>query len=93
MTLVIVEAKAVAPLLWTFLDVETLDQAVTSLADREGVPRPHVIGRWPNQTTVRYLYEEAMVSGRKPRISMGLCGPRSPPACDQRVVLRPICKK
>jgi hypothetical protein len=26
MTLVIVEAKAVAPVLWAFLDVETLDQ-------------------------------------------------------------------
>jgi hypothetical protein len=60
MTLVIVEAQTVAPVLWTFLDVETLDQAVTILADREGVPKRHVIGRWPNHTTVPYLHEEVI---------------------------------
>jgi hypothetical protein len=93
MTLVIVEAKAVAPVLWTFLDVETRDQAVTSLADREGVPRPHVISRWPNQTTVRYLYEEAIGQWAKTKDLNGVVWTALPPACDQRVVLRPICKK
>jgi hypothetical protein len=39
LTLVIIEAPTVAPVLWTFLDIETLDQAVTKLADREGVAK------------------------------------------------------
>ncbi|MCU1302673.1 MAG: hypothetical protein JWQ87_2957 [Candidatus Sulfotelmatobacter sp.] len=79
MTLVIVEAQTVIPVLWTFLDVETLDQAVRVLADREGVPKPHVIGRWPNQTAVRYLHEEAIGRWAKRKNLNGVVWTALPP--------------
>jgi hypothetical protein len=79
MTLVIVEAQAAIPVLWTFLDVETLEQAVTALADREGVPKPNVIGRWPNQSTDHYRHEEVIGRWAKGKNLNGVVWTALPP--------------
>lgn len=60
MTLVIVQNVPPVPVLWVELDVDNLNQAVSSLAEREGVPRQHVIGRWPNKTAQQYQCEQAI---------------------------------
>ncbi len=60
MTLVIVERDQPVPVLWAKLKVSSLGEAIAALALREGVPKPKVIGRWPNDTGENYLYEETI---------------------------------
>ena len=60
MTLVIVDGDHRSPALWCELDVGSLDEAVQSLADREGVARLASIGRWPDANGRRYPYAEAI---------------------------------
>lgn len=43
--------------LWTDLKVETLDEAVEVLRDRENVPSAKSIGRWPSQIAFPYANE------------------------------------
>lgn len=46
-TLVITDQGTPCEVLWTELAVETLDEAVLALADREGMPTSNRVGRWP----------------------------------------------
>ena len=48
MTLVIVEQADPVPTLWTRLEVESLDDAVQALYEREGATWVGSIGRWPS---------------------------------------------
>ena len=60
MTLVIVDSDHFVPVLWSELSVDSLEQAVEALADREGVPDPRTIGRWPNTIDRRYPFIETV---------------------------------
>ncbi|WP_138511594.1 hypothetical protein [Maricaulis alexandrii] len=60
MTLVIVDSGHGVPVLWSELSVDSLGQAVQALAEREGVPDPRSIGRWPNTIDKRYPFIESI---------------------------------
>ncbi|MBT3360856.1 MAG: hypothetical protein HN403_14630 [Rhodospirillales bacterium] len=71
MTLVIVDIEHYVPALWAELDAASLDQAVSVLAEREGVPNQRVIGRWPNKTEEQYPHQSAIAEWA---IGKGLTG-------------------
>ncbi|MDR6871126.1 hypothetical protein J2Y55_002134 [Bosea sp. BE125] len=71
MTLVLVDMDHHTPTLWVELDATSLDQAVSALAEREGVPNKRVIGRWPNDGEEQYLHQSAIAEWA---IGKGLTG-------------------
>jgi hypothetical protein len=59
-TLVIVAGGDLIPALWSQLTVASMEEAISALADREGVTKADVIGRWPNHTSARYPCEDVI---------------------------------
>lgn len=91
MTLVIVDGDHRVPVLWSKLNVNTLDEAVEALAEREGVPNPRSIGRWPNTINRGYPFQETISKWANEKCLSGVVWTALKPGMkDQRGILPPL---